>query len=206
MVRFTRYGFFCALALAFLLPTKPALAHKFKCFATVDGTTVSGYAWFGGGGRPKNQAFRVLAPDGKVLHEGKTNDNGEFSFEATVRCDLLIVVEGGEGHEARFTVGGDELPEALPAYGAAGKIVEETPAARQPDQPTEAAPAAVIDDKALARLVKSAVHKEVTPLRIELEEFKEETRMQDVISGIGYLVGIAGIAFYFLGVMRKRKG
>ncbi len=64
--------------------------------------------------------------------------------------------------------------------------------------------AGAVGSDEIRRLVSSAVNKQVTPLRIQLEEFKEERRFQDVLGGIGYLLGMAGIAFYFLGVRRRR--
>lgn len=210
-VLIARRGVVWVLLLTFLLPAGLAHAHKFRCFATVDGTTVSGYAWFGGGTRPKNIPYKVLAPDGKVLHKGTTNEKGEYSFEAPARCDLELVVDGGEGHQARFTVNADQLPAALPAYGSEGgggtTEAEAAPGQEEENPPAEEVEArAEVDSGALRSVVSGAVNKAVAPLRVELQTFKEETRMQDVLGGIGYLFGLAGLAFYFLGVRRKESG
>jgi hypothetical protein len=37
-----------------------------------------------------------------------------------------------------------------------------------------------------------------------LAECKSRLRVRDVLGGIGWLVGLAGIAYYYLGVRRKR--
>ncbi|NQV23281.1 MAG: hypothetical protein HQ518_02845, partial [Rhodopirellula sp.] len=34
------------------------------------------------------------------------------------------------------------------------------------------------------------------------EELREELRWQDIIGGVGYILGLMGIVFYFLGVRR----
>ena len=47
--------------------------------------------------------------------------------------------------------------------------------------------------------------KQLAALRRELAEFKEKQRFQDVLGGIGYLLGLAGVAFYFLGVRRSEQ-
>ena len=97
------------LALGMLIRPGSALAHKVKCFATAEGAVVSGYAWMGGGGRPRNVPFKVFGPDGTLLHEGQTNEKGEFAFVPSQTCDLEVVVEAGEGHMARFTVRAEDM-------------------------------------------------------------------------------------------------
>ncbi len=37
------------------------------------------------------------------------------------------------------------------------------------------------------------------------QPYGQRPRLRDVLSGIGYIVGVAGIAFYFLGVRRRRS-
>jgi len=162
------------LLVVWLAVILPAAAHKAKCFAAVEGDRISGYAWLGGGSRPKNVPFKVLAPDGEVLQEGTTNEEGEFSFRPTRRCDHRIVVLAGEGHEAQFTVAADELPL----------------------DPADAPSAADIEQ---------AVSRQIAPLRRELAAFRDRQRLQDVLAGIGYIAGLAGVTFYFLGVRRRER-
>lgn len=45
---------------------------------------------------------------------------------------------------------------------------------------------------------------EVAALRDQLHEYEQRVRLRDILGGIGYIVGIAGLAFYFLGVRCKR--
>ena len=200
----------CLVFVAILVLAARSEAHKFKCFATAEGKIASGYAWVGGGGRPKGVAFKVTAPDGATLHQGKTNEKGEFSFPVRFKCDHTIVVDGGEGHRATYVLRADELPDGLTRFGA-GKAVSVAKAGTSPPRPSgvaatpgnSATPLASARD--LKRVVASAVHKQVAPLRRDLAEFKERQRVQDIIGGIGYLLGVAGIAFYFLGVRRKER-
>jgi nickel transport protein len=57
----------------------------------------------------------------------------------------------------------------------------------------------------LEELVEGAVARRLRPLQRELTDFKESARFHDILGGIGYIVGIAGISFYFLGVRRKER-
>jgi hypothetical protein len=43
------------------------------------------------------------------------------------------------------------------------------------------------------------IRDEVATLRRQLAGYEQTTRIRDVLGGLGYLAGIAGAAFYFLG-------
>lgn len=199
------------LAFMFMLLLCPqASAHSIRCFASADGATISGYAWFGGGKRVLNVPYRAEAPDGTVLQQGQTNDNGEFSFTVKVRCDILVVVDAGSGHVARFTVKAASLPASLPEYGKAAdaaQVSAPAPAVAKESDTAEAGAvaAAPVAEAELARLIAREVRAQIEPLRGDLEEYKEAQGMRDIIGGIGYLVGVCGIAFYFLGVRRQER-
>jgi len=59
------------------------------------------------------------------------------------------------------------------------------------------------DEEALTRKIEAAVAKRIRPLVREISELKEEVRFHDILGGIGYILGLAGVAFYFLGVRRR---
>ena len=59
------------------------------------------------------------------------------------------------------------------------------------------------DEEALTRKIEAAVAKRIRPLVREIGELKEEVRFHDILGGIGYILGLAGVAFYFLGVRRR---
>ncbi len=52
--------------------------------------------------------------------------------------------------------------------------------------------------------VAEAVAKEIRPLREQLDQVESKIRLHDIVGGIGYIVGISGVAFYFL-AMRKTE-
>ncbi len=182
--------------------TQPAWAHKIRCFAAADGDRISGYAWMAGGVRPKNVPFRVFDPDGEILFEGTTDENGEFSFTPTRSCDHRIVVDAGEGHQAVFVVAADELPAGLAVPERSFDAIQSSSAPEALSAgPTPARPG---DEGELERLIARAVSAQIAPLRRELAEFQGRQRLQDVIAGLGYIAGLAGAVFFFLG--SKRTG
>jgi nickel transport protein len=187
----------------FVLPVLCASAHKVKCFAAVEGRRISGYAWMDGGGRPENAAYKVVSPGGDVLYRGTTNEKGEFSFVPTNRCDHIIIVNAGAGHMAKFRI---ESQRIMPADRAeadserAESVSGPVETSAAPESPGRNAGAG-----RMQKMVRDAVSKEIVPLRKELAEFKDRRRVQDIVAGLGYIAGLAGLAFFFLGARRKDK-
>ncbi len=58
-------------------------------------------------------------------------------------------------------------------------------------------------DELAARI--EALQWQVGALRREFGEFEQTVRLRDVLGGIGYIVGLAGVAFYFLGIGRQQQ-
>ncbi len=54
-------------------------------------------------------------------------------------------------------------------------------------------------------IVEAAVTKRIRPLVREIRRLEEQVWLHDILGGIGYIAGLAGLAFYFLGVRRKGK-
>lgn len=186
------------LALPMIALSQPALAHKMKVFAAAEGPVVSGYVYFSPGGRAQDAAVAATAPDGKVVFQGRTDPEGGFRFEAGQRADLRITANGGDGHEAGFTLKAAELPETLPSMPSAG------PAATAPATvPAAVGPSAAQPPAELAALVEQSVARQVRPLREQLDAFEESVKWHDVLGGIGYIVGLGGLAYGLS--MRPRK-
>ena len=174
-----------AAVLAALLCCRNACAHKVNIFATVEGNVIKGESFLSGGGRPKGCLVEFFGADGKKLGEARTNDKGEFAFKPRVRTDHRIMLDMGDGHRAEFTIKADELPATLahaddvhtsPAEGAG-----ERGGATMPD----------IEER-----VSKAVAKELRPLRRQIDHLENQLRLRDVLGGIGYIFGLAGVVLY----------
>lgn len=191
------------LGLAGLLAMiEPALAHKVKAFATVEGTVLSGYVYYPGGGKAKNIPVRFFDPHGVSLGETTTNDEGEFRFTATVRVDHHIVADTGDGHRAEFTVLATDLPASLGTPAAAAIPAEPPPAAPVPANPAAVTTGPTVE--ALPALIEQAVARQVRPLREQLEAYEAKIRWHDVLGGIGYILGLAGLSYYLLARRPRR--
>lgn len=210
-------GLACALlvAMACLMLGGEARAHSFYCEASVEGDTVHVYSWFGGRRTtyPDAALVRVEAPDGTLLHAGKTDANGEYVFPLTVRVDLRIIVDGGTGHVAETTIPVGDMPTSLPAWAPGmnpGDMTAPDTVAGDSGMPPPGGAAGAgagigMDGAEMERLIRAAVQAQIDPLRREWRMYREARGLQDLLGGIGYILGVTGVAFYLL-ARRRRCG
>jgi nickel transport protein len=194
-----------------LLWAQPAHAHKLYVFAQTEGHTIQGNAYFRGGNPAKGLDVSALDPAGEEIGNTTTDDEGKFALEAQFRCDHRLLVHTSDGHGAEYTIMAAQLPADLPPRAGATEptatpvadtppvVVPETrPTADSQPEPADASLGTLSDQIASNRA-------EIIRLQQSLTEFQQQIRLRDVLGGIGYIVGLAGVAFYFLGVRRKRR-
>jgi len=173
-----------------------ARAHKLNIFAHVEGAALVGQAYYRGMTPARQVAVRFVAPDEKPLGDTRTDDEGKFRFALRYRCDCRIVVDAGEGHGAEFVVAAGEMPGTLPPYpGASAGAPPPPPKPATAANASAAGPAGDVD----------ALRTQIVALRAQLDAFQQETRWRDVLGALGYLFGVCGLAFYFLGVRRRER-
>lgn len=167
-----------------------ALAHKLNVFAWVDGRKIVGEAYFRGRAPLVGGTVSAIGPAGEKLGQTTTDSAGKFQFEPKLRCDHRLLVDTGDGHAESFTISASELPGGLPAG---------------PSAAVEPAPPPAVSAVAAESSPPAGLQSQIGQLRAELQQFRTETRLRDVLGGIGYIVGLMGAAFYFLGARRQVK-
>ncbi len=201
---------FAALALlvAALAAPRAARGHRLKLWAhAAEGATIAGQAYFSpGGGAAKGLAVEVLGPGGETLGRVETDEAGDFTFTAQHLCDHTFVAETPDGHRAEATVVASALPADLPLLPGAD-AAKQPPRSPSSDTPVEGSegPNGPPGDPELARLVDAAVARHVEPLRRGIRNYEDRVRLHEVLGGVGYIVGLAGLALYFK-ARRRRPG
>lgn len=186
-----------------LMGTNPALAHKLKVFALVDGDHIAGSAYFVGGSKAPGATITVADGDGNELARLLPDAEGTFRYTPRDRIDHVIIADSGDGHIARWTLPADALPAGLGASRpttmttAPAATIPQTPEAAQPD------PHTALAEEKLAALVEQSVARQLRPLREQLETHDTRVRLQDVLGGIGYIVGLAGLGLWWFGGRRR---
>ena len=175
-----------------------ARAHKVMIFAWVSGDTIYTESKFSGGKKVNQGNVIVYNQKGDKLLEGKTNKNGEFSFKSPGKTALKIVIQAGMGHRAEWTIPLEEI--AAEASGVTGMISS----GNSGDNGIEGSKHEVYvsgfgpEDVRIA--VEKALDKKLEPVFKILAESREHgPSVTDILGGIGYILGLFGVAGYFYG-------
>lgn len=166
----------------------PAFAHSLKVFATVEGDVVHGYGFFVGGGRPQNVRWAARM-EGKVVAEGKTDEQGAFRFSAphTVTGPVTVTINSGDGHVSSRALKADRFG----VEGAPSHVPQSSPR----EAPQEAEPTGSVSGLTEAQ-IRTAVAKEITPLLERIEAMDARVRLADIIAGICLIFGLAGLTLW----------
>ncbi len=197
-------AFFLFIALYLTMTAPCALAHKVLLGAYVEGDTVFVESGFSDGTPCKNARIEVFDPSGNKLLEGKTNENGDFSFKPPQKTDLKLVLNAGMGHRGEYMVQADELQDVVVGDQATRAEAMPAPTAeiRKPGEASETV--ARIDPKEIEVIVDRVMQKRLRPLIQLVAKSQHKTGFSptEIFGGIGYILGLMGIAMYF----RYRKG
>ncbi|MDR2055403.1 MAG: cobalamin biosynthesis protein CbiL, partial [Desulfovibrio sp.] len=193
-----------ALATALLLlAASPSFAHRVNIYAWLEGDGVQVRCAFSRSSPAKNGRITVYAAtDGRELLSGVTDDQGTFRFpvpEQAKESGLRIRINAGEGHENEWLMDARE-------FVAQGIAATETAAAIAPPQRDEG-PAAetrasaareAASPQEVRRIVSELMEANLAPLRRDLAALANpEPGLREIIGGLGWLVGLAGLALYF---------
>lgn len=185
-----------------------AEAHRLKLFATVADGVVHGYGFFIGGGRPNEAQLVIRNGKGVELFRGPAGADGSFSFKPAAASDLLLAIDAGDGHVAETRIAASRFPES-DAFDVVGdaKAASETQSAStkavSSDAPSPAVAASRGDLTAMIdRSVDRAVSRQLMPLLEAYAEADGRARFTDVVSGIAFIVGLAGLLLW--GRSRRR--
>jgi len=171
----------------------PAFAHNVIIFAWVEGDTIFTESKFSGGKRAINAQVQVFDREDKQLLEGKTNNKGEFSFKIPKLTDLRIVLTAGTGHKGEWTIPESEIQEVA--------ALLEKKKAEEPSQPT----AVGLTKEEIKDLIDDSLDRKLRPIvRMMTESQSKGPSVNEIVGGIGYIVGLMGVALYFRNRGRKR--
>jgi nickel transport protein len=193
-------------AMSSLLLAQNTFAHRVNVFAWVEGDTVFVESKFAAGRKVSGGKIIVTDSKGVELLTGKTNDQGEFSFTIPQKTDLKIILEAGMGHRAEWKIPVSEMTSVSPA---ADMLPVKTSAAREsaapgnkrPDDNSAASPPwppAGPSPAQIEAAVAKALDQKLKPLfKMIAESSQKGPTFQDIFGGIGYIIGLVGIAAYF---------
>ena len=200
---------FLFFPLVLVLAPRPGSCHRINVFCWVEGGRITCEAKFTPGGPVKRgRIFVYSGKTGEKLLTAATDQHGRATFDIPEKArkngwDLKVVCNAEMGHKNFWIVRADEfLPGesgAPPAAGdGAGKTVEKDVEQGSVKRPGPSS-------RELETVFSRILDARLAPIRRDIAELKEKpVSLQDVLGGLGYIFGMAGVAFYFLGRREKR--
>ncbi|MDA3969745.1 MAG: hypothetical protein PF442_00175 [Desulfobulbaceae bacterium] len=191
---------FCLLVAVFCLLPSISQAHKVRIFAYAEGNTIVGETAFSGGRAAKDSLIIVQdAASAKPLLTCRTDDHGQFRFQIPEEArkgqlNLRIIINTGEGHRGEWLLEaaeylGDGEGESVSTRDQ--KSVAEVALASMTTKPS------TTDEELIRRVVEEAMDKKLSPIKRMLAESQNKgPSLQDILGGIGYILGLAGIIAY----------
>lgn len=173
------------------------LAHKVRIFAWLEAGIIKTESKFSGGKAARNMTVIVVGTEsGKELIQGTTDVNGHFNFDLPpdLQEGLEITVQGAGGHKGSWIF---EAPE-LNDLATTDHTHPTTSHLTQHSAPQHSESKSYVSRGELAEIIEASLEKKLAPIRKSLAENSQKTTtLQDILGGIGYLLGLAGIATYF---------
>ncbi|GAB6137086.1 hypothetical protein [Halanaerobaculum tunisiense] len=136
-------------------------------------------------GNPLAEAeVKIYDSEGELLKQGVTDEQGHYKFELTDWSVVRIVLVAHGGHTAEYK---------LSNYKLAPENTSQQVTASQ--------------TQISAEQLQSIIHQEVKPLKrriAQLQSKKQSPGVTEILGGLGYILGLAGIALYFKAHQRLR--
>jgi hypothetical protein len=96
--------------LALVFSVSPAMAHRLGADCTIRGKDVQVEAFFSDNTSAKGARISVLDSNNNSVAEGRTDDQGAWSFPAPEPGVYRVIVEAGNGHRAEITI---DVPQTI---------------------------------------------------------------------------------------------
>ncbi len=176
-----------------------ALAHRVTVFAWVDGNTVVTQSRFSGGKAVQNGDITVYDDQGRQLLTGKTDAAGEFSFKLPAQTGVRIVLNAGMGHGNEWILSADEFQPA----GEKRAHIQPPESVVKPSSPVSTTLNGLTREDIKA-IIDTSIDKKLKPMIKMIAEIRNTSpSFTDILGGIGYIIGLVGLAAYVQS--RKRR-
>jgi nickel transport protein len=186
-------------------------AHNVSVFAWVDGDTIHTQSKFSGGKRVKNAPILVYDFKDNLLLEGKTDENGLFSFKKPQKTALKIVLKASMGHLAVWKLQAEELGEAesktaVQATGMTAPLITDSDSAGiQKNVDVLESTKISLERREIEAIINASLDKKLQPITEMLADaMNQKPGFTEIMGGIGYILGLMGIALYFANRKRNR--
>jgi len=179
-----------------------AAAHDLSVFATVEDGVLHGYAFFGGGARARTAQLIIRDGAGNEMFRGGTDAHGAFYFRPTSPTDLIVTVDVGDGHAAKTRIPASRFAASRTMSGIVAGESTEGARTVAPD----ASAASTELPGMIDRSVDRAVARQITPLLEAYAIAGTRLRLNDILSAVALIIGLAGMFLWARSRPRRGSG
>jgi nickel transport protein len=184
-------------------------------FAWVEGDIVHTQSKFSGGKPAKHATVLVYDDEGNRLLEGVTDDEGEFSFALTKRTGLTVALKASMGHGAEWRISAEEMTgepsdmtdtaTAQPSENVSDALDGPLPKSHGDVDRTVVVSGTGLSREEMKTLVDDALETKLAPIvKLLAASVERGPTMADIVGGLGYIVGLMGVALYFTNRNRRK--
>ncbi|MDR1677512.1 MAG: hypothetical protein LBS44_03880 [Deltaproteobacteria bacterium] len=215
---------FVTVTVFFLAFIAEAKAHSVFIFAWPQGDEICTDSYFSKKSPVKGGTVTISDAAGKILDSAKTDSKGSVCFKRPqTNSDLTFVVMAGEGHRADFLLRAVDLPPltlsepaatdaASDANDAAKVSVNPAETSERTDDNIESVAKSEgqklesINLEALRSVIRQELGSQLGPITRALTEADDKSpTLKDIIGGLGWVVGLFGLAFWYSGRKLRQK-
>jgi nickel transport protein len=188
-----------------LLTASTTLAHNVTIFAWVEGDTVYTESKFSSGRKAKKATVDVYDTTDTKLLSGKTDENGEFSFKLPKKEALKIVLHAGMGHGNEWIITTEDIAEAQTESSEStpdftSDHLKKPIPSKAPLLNKKSKENLISTDQKLQTLLEKMLDEKLSPILKKLSYLeakqKKERGITEVLGGIGYILGLMGLAAF----------
>jgi len=199
-----------------------SFAHNVNIFAWVEGKTVYTESYYPDGKMVSGGEIEVYNSEGKLLLKGNTDEHGIFSFEPGEVGDIRIVLSAGMGHRAEITLQGikgepqgmkindkkksegenevlqKELVTYSPHKQSEIKNIKEKETVPDIKETEKSFITTGLTESEIRKIIREELSEQLSPVARNIAKLQEnKPGFNEVLGGIGYIVGLMGIVMYF---------
>ena len=204
------FMFFVFTLLWFVFSYEQALAHRAMIFAWVDGNTIHTQCKLSGGKKVKGGDVIVFDPEDVLLLEGKTDENGMFSFRIPQRTELKIVLKASMGHQAEWTIRSEKFMATDPENNTSETVKTASvdknldPKGVEMNEKASELKNAGLEKEKIQKIIDASLDRKLAPVMdMMTKTYNQGPGLTEIMGGIGYIVGLVGIALYFSNRRKK---
>lgn len=176
-----------------------SFGHKINLFVWAENGIITAESSLSGGRTLVHGTVKVVnSLTEETILTGENDQNGTFSFAVPEEIlkqspPLDIIVSGGDGHQAHWVIQAAD-------YGGSA---ESASLLREPDKQvstpqTDNQDPSCLSKAELEQILEIQLEKKLAPIRKNIGALVNHSpTLKDIVAGIGYLVGCAGIIAWF---------